>query len=125
LQSFLFFFVFNFTGLFFSPALAPTVNAAIPQVETIPEDIRYRAICDLDWIIFAPGKRKALIRASFHAVIKQESKYNPKAVSHVGGRGPHANDACDREAFRPEGSIRRQRERRSRHEIFGVVVEEV
>ena len=42
------FFLTNFTGLFFSPVLAPTVSAAT-QVETIPADIPLSGDCDLDW----------------------------------------------------------------------------
>jgi hypothetical protein len=80
------FFVTNFTGLYFSPVLAPTVNAAT-QVETIPDDIPLSGDCDLDWIIFHAGERAGVDPRFIHAVIKQESKYDPKAVSHVGAQG--------------------------------------
>jgi soluble lytic murein transglycosylase-like protein len=80
------FFVFNFTGFFFSPALAPSVAAAT-QVETIPEDIPLSGDCDLDWIIFRAGEKSGVDPRFIHAVIKQESKYNPKAVSYVGAEG--------------------------------------
>jgi soluble lytic murein transglycosylase-like protein len=80
------FFVTNFTGLYFSPVLAPTVNAAT-QVETIPDDIPLSGDCDLDWIIFRAGERAGVDPRFIHAVIKQESKYDPKAVSHVGAQG--------------------------------------
>jgi hypothetical protein len=80
------FLVFNFTGLFFSPVLAPTVNAAT-QIGTIPEDIPLSGDCDLDWIIFRAGEKAGVDPRFIHAVIKQESRYDPKAVSHVGAQG--------------------------------------
>lgn len=80
------FFVFNFTGFFFSPALAPSVDAAT-QVETIPQDIPLSGDCDLDWIIFRAGEKAGVDPRFIHAVIKQESKYDPKAVSYVGAQG--------------------------------------
>lgn len=80
------FLVFNFTGLFFSPVMAPTVNAAA-RVETIPEDIPLSGDCGLDWIIFRTGEKQGVDPRFIHAVIKQESKYDPKAVSHVGAQG--------------------------------------
>jgi hypothetical protein len=80
------FLVTNFTGLFFSPVLAPTVSAAT-QVETIPVDIPLSGDCDLDWIIYRTGKSAGIDPRFIHAVIKQESKYDPKAVSHVGAEG--------------------------------------
>src|SRR6266850_373594 len=82
------FFVFNFTGLFFSPVLAPVVDAANrADVETIPEDIPLSGDCDLDWIIFRAGEKAGVDPRFIHAVVKQESKYDPKAVSHVGAEG--------------------------------------
>jgi len=80
-----FFFVFNFTGLFFSPVMAPVAGAAT-RVETIPEDIPLSGDCDLDWIIFRAGEKQGVDPRFIHAVIKQESRYNPKAVSHVGAQ---------------------------------------
>ncbi|HUS08841.1 MAG TPA: lytic transglycosylase domain-containing protein [Pyrinomonadaceae bacterium] len=80
------FFLTNFTGLFFSPVLAPTVSAA-SQIETIPTDIPLSGDCDLDWIIYRTGKSAGVDPRFIHAVIKQESKYDPKAVSHVGAEG--------------------------------------
>jgi hypothetical protein len=81
------FFVFNFTGLFFSPAFAPSANATTPVVETIPADIPMSGDCDLDWIIFRAGEKAGVDPRFIHAVIKQESKYDPHAVSYVGAQG--------------------------------------
>jgi hypothetical protein len=80
------FFLTNFTGLFFSPVLAPVVEAAT-QVEMIPEDIPQSGDCDLDWIIFRAGEKAGVDPRFIHAVIQQESKYNPKAVSYAGAQG--------------------------------------
>ena len=81
------FFLSNFAGFLFSPVFAPTVNATTPQVETIPEDIPLSGDCDLDWIIYRAGEKAGVDPRFIHAVIKQESRYNPKAVSHVGAQG--------------------------------------
>lgn len=80
------FFVFNFAGLFFSPVMAPVLDAAT-QVETIPKDIPLSGDCDLDWIIFRAGEKAGVDPRFIHAVIKQESKYDPKAVSYLGAQG--------------------------------------
>jgi len=76
----------DFTGFFFSPALAPVVSAA-PQIEAIPADIPVSGDCDLDWIIFRAGEREGVDPRFIHAVIKQESRYDADATSHVGARG--------------------------------------
>ena len=80
------FFFFNSTGLFFSTVMTPVVDAAT-QAETIPEDIPLSGDCDLDWIIFRAGEKQGVDPRFIHAVIQQESKYDPKAVSYVGARG--------------------------------------
>lgn len=79
------FFVTNVTGFFFSPVIAPVVSAA--QVETIPADIPLSGDCDLDWIIFRAGQKQGVDPRFIHAVIKQESRYDTKAVSHAGAEG--------------------------------------
>jgi soluble lytic murein transglycosylase-like protein len=86
LAVFAFFFAFNFTGVVLSPAIAPVVNAA-NQVEAIPADIPLSGDCDLDWIIFRAGEKQGVDPRFIHAVIQQESRYNPKAVSYAGAQG--------------------------------------
>ncbi len=80
------FFLTNFTGLFFSPAFAPSVSAAA-HVQMIPADIPQSGDCDLDWIIFRAGEREGVDPRFIHAVIQQESKYDPDALSPAGARG--------------------------------------
>lgn len=75
---------FNFTNLGLSPVMAPA-NAA--EVEAIPADIPLSGDCDLDWIIYRAGQKSGVDPRFIHAVIKQESKYNAKAVSSVGAQG--------------------------------------
>ena len=79
------FVLFNFTDVVFSPVMAPVVSAA--EVEAIPADIPLSGDCDLDWIIYRAGEKAGVDPRFIHAVIKQESKYDSKAVSPVGARG--------------------------------------
>jgi len=76
----------NLTGFYLSPVLAPAVRAAA-QIETIPSDMPQSGDCDLDWIIFHAGEREGVDPRFIHAVIQQESKYDPDALSPAGARG--------------------------------------
>jgi soluble lytic murein transglycosylase-like protein len=83
------FFLFtNFTGLFFSSALAPIAAVAnSPKEFTIPADIPSSGDADLDMIIFRASERQGLDPRFTHAVIWQESKYQRLARSHAGAQG--------------------------------------
>jgi len=76
----------NFTGLIFSPAMAPGAYAG-NYIETIPADIPVSGDCDLDWIIYRAGQKSGVDPRFIHAVIRQESRYKNAAVSHVGAQG--------------------------------------
>ncbi|HWN08100.1 MAG TPA: lytic transglycosylase domain-containing protein [Pyrinomonadaceae bacterium] len=80
------FFFTNLTGFFFSPVLAPEVNAS-SMVETIPLDIPSSCDPKLDWIIFRAGQREGVDPRFIHAVIQQESRYQTRAISHAGAQG--------------------------------------
>jgi soluble lytic murein transglycosylase-like protein len=75
----------NVTGILFSRVMAPVVVAKT-GVE-IPGDIPTSGDPDLDRIIFEAGKREGVDPKFIHAVIWQESKYNPTAKSHAGAQG--------------------------------------
>jgi soluble lytic murein transglycosylase-like protein len=80
------FFLTNLTGLYFSPALAPTVWAKA-RLEMIPRDIPQSGDYDLDLIIFRAGEREGVDPQFIHAVIQQESRYDADAHSPAGARG--------------------------------------
>ena len=75
----------NFTGIFFSPVFAPTVNAEVREI--IPQDIPSSGDPDLDLIIYRAGGRHGIDPRFIHAVIWQESRYKSKALSHAGAQG--------------------------------------
>jgi len=77
----------NFTGIFFSHVFAPSVSATTQLEETIPPDIPTSGDPDLDRIIFRAGGRHGIDPRFIHAVIWQESKYKPSALSHAGAQG--------------------------------------
>jgi soluble lytic murein transglycosylase-like protein len=81
------FLVSNVTGIFFSHAFAPSVNARTPVTETTPQSIPSSGDPDLDRIILRAGGRHGIDPRFIHAVIWQESKYKPTALSHAGAQG--------------------------------------
>jgi soluble lytic murein transglycosylase-like protein len=76
----------NVTGVFFSAVLAPSVSAAT-EAATIPSDVPTSGDENLDWIIFRAGESEGVDPRFIHAVIWQESKYEPRALSQSGARG--------------------------------------
>jgi soluble lytic murein transglycosylase-like protein len=87
-------FVFtNVTGLFYSPALAPSVQAtpvaprAVVAEDYIPADIPSSGDRELDLIILRAGEKYGVDPRFIHAVIWQESKYKVQARSGAGAQG--------------------------------------
>jgi soluble lytic murein transglycosylase-like protein len=76
----------NLTGVFFIPAFAPSI-ALSAQPDAIPPDIPTSGDQHLDRIIFEVGKQVGVDPRFIHAVIWQESKYDPHARSHAGAQG--------------------------------------
>jgi len=81
------FFLINLTGFYFSPALAPVVEARRGSSDLIPLDIPRSGDHDLDLIIFRAGEREGVDPRFIHAVIQQESQYDPRATSPAGAKG--------------------------------------
>src|SRR3712207_4129426 len=80
----------NVTDSPFTRVLAPVharTVAAGPAKFYIPADVPSSGDADLDRIIFETGAREGVDPRLIHAVIWQESKYKPAAVSHAGAQG--------------------------------------
>jgi soluble lytic murein transglycosylase-like protein len=87
-------FVFtNVTGLFYSPALAPSVQATplannkVVAEDYIPADIPSSGDRSLDLVILRAGEKYGVDPRFIHAVIWQESKYKVQARSGAGAQG--------------------------------------
>ncbi|CAN5832147.1 hypothetical protein BH18ACI4_BH18ACI4_07300 [soil metagenome] len=77
----------NFTGMFFSPVFAPSAIATTLAEGAIPQDFPTSGNPNLDRIIFRAAGRHGIDPRFIHAVIWQESKYKPKALSYAGAQG--------------------------------------
>lgn len=84
----------NVTGLFYSSALAPSVQATPMTAVTaetaedyLPADIPSSGDRDLDLIILRAGEKYGVDPRFIHAVIWQESKYKVQARSGAGAQG--------------------------------------
>ncbi|HEY0171995.1 MAG TPA: lytic transglycosylase domain-containing protein [Pyrinomonadaceae bacterium] len=86
------FVVSNFVDSPFTRVLAPVsamgVGAAVLSVEDyIPSDVPSSGDPNLDLVITRTGRNLGVDPRLIHAVIWQESKYKPTAVSHAGAQG--------------------------------------
>ena len=77
----------NVTGILFSRVMAPVVVANSNVLPAIPADIPTSGDERLDRIIYDVGQRQGIDPRLIHAVIWQESKYQPEARSHAGAQG--------------------------------------
>src|SRR5918997_4322351 len=80
----------SFTDTTLTRAIAPAVEASTTAIDLenfIPADIPSSGDRDLDRIIYKAGSQYGVDPRLLHAVIWQESKYKPTAVSHAGARG--------------------------------------
>ena len=76
----------NLTGVLFSRVMAPEATAT-ELTFRIPADIPTSGNPELDRIIFEVGEKQGVDPRFIHAVIWQESRYQPKALSHAGAQG--------------------------------------
>ena len=85
------FVVSNFIDSPFTRVLAPVsamgVEAAVSVEDYIPSDVPSSGDTSLDLIITRTGRDQGVDPRLIHAVIWQESKYKPAAVSHAGAQG--------------------------------------
>ena len=78
----------NMTGVLFSRVMAPEASATERStVFRIPADIPTSGDPALDRIIFEVGEKQGVDPRFIHAIIWQESRYQPKALSHAGAQG--------------------------------------
>ena len=78
----------SFTDSTLTRAIAPAVEDASVDLENfIPADIPSSGDRELDKIIYRAGLDYGVDPRLLHAVIWQESRYKPAAVSHAGARG--------------------------------------
>src|SRR3712207_2146111 len=81
----------NITGFFYSPAIAPSVQAMpvakVVAQDYIPADIPSSGDRELDLVILRAGEKYGVDPRFIHAVIWQESKYKVKARSGAGAQG--------------------------------------
>jgi len=78
----------NLTDSPFTRVLAPVQAKAVGAAKFyIPSDVPSSGSEELDRIIFEAGVREGVDPRLIHAVIWQESKYKPMAVSHAGAQG--------------------------------------
>jgi soluble lytic murein transglycosylase-like protein len=80
-----FFFFTNLGGVFFSPVLAPSVRAN--PIAALTGILPTSGDPTLDSIILSASEREGIDPRFTHAVIWQESRYQPRAVSHAGAQG--------------------------------------
>ena len=82
----------NFVDSPFTRVLAPVsamgAEAAVVSVEDyVPSDVPSSGDANLDLLIVRAGRQYGVDPRLLHAVIWQESKYKPAAVSHAGAKG--------------------------------------
>ena len=82
------FFIYNLTGLLFSSAFAPAVQAVPASGKAyLPANMPTSGDALLDMAILLAGERNGVDPRLLHAVIWQESKYDMRARSHAGAQG--------------------------------------